>query len=304
MPVKKSFARPMMDESMSPVTPTSQVMPTPPVGESEHPMSCCKYGACDQHSWCGWVGKKILGTFVGILIVYLIVFFGVLIRNEVRKYDFIGQADKPERTIRVEAEGKVSVKPDIAMTTMGMTTESVTVAEAQQKNTEVVNTLISKIKELGVDAADIQTRDYSVYPVYNYLNDGNKPELRGYAISQNVAIKIRDLNKASQVLALAGEVGANNVNGLEFTIDDRDAYLEAARAEALKKVSEKAAALSSKLGLKLSGIVSYDEYEVSNDSYYGAKMFDMGLGGAESAPAIEAGTNDVILHAGVTFELK
>ncbi len=298
MPVKKSFARPMMDEPMAPV------MSSPPVVEAEHPMNCCKYGKCEQHSWCGWVGKKILATFVGILIVYLIVFFGVLIRNEVRKYDFIGQADKPERTIRVEAEGKVSVKPDIAMTTMGMTTEAATVAEAQQKNTEVVNKLVSRIKELGIDAADIQTQDYSVYPAYNYPTDGSKPELRGYTISQNVTIKIRDLNKANQVLGLAGEVGATNVSGLEFTIDDKDAYLEAARAEALKKVGEKAAALSSNLGLRLSGIVSYDEYEASNEAYYGAKVYDMVLESAGSAPQIEAGTNDVVLHVGVTFELK
>ncbi len=298
MPVKKTFARPTMDEPMAPV------VSSPSVAEEEHPMNCCKYGKCDQHSWCGWVGKKILGTFVGILIVYLIVFFGVLIRNEMRKYDFIGQADKPERTIRVEAEGKVSVKPDIAMTTMGMTTEAATVAEAQQKNTEVVNTLVNRIKELGIDAADIQTQDYTVYPAYNYPTDGSKPELRGYTISQNVAIKIRDLTKANEVLGLAGEVGATNVSGLEFTIDDKDAYLEAARAEALKKVSQKAAALSSKLGLRLSGIVSYDEYEASNESYYGAKMYDVSIESAGNAPQIEVGTNDVVLHVGVTFELK
>ncbi len=297
MPVKKSFARPMMDEPMA------SVVTSPLTTEPEHSMNCCKDNKCEERGWCGWVGKKILSTFVGILIVYLIVFLGVLIRNEVRKYDFIGMADKPERTIRVEGEGKVSVKPDIAMTTMGVTTESPTVAEAQQKNTEVVNKLIAKIKELGIDAADMQTRDYSVYPVYNYPADVGTPELRGYTISQNVAIKIRDLSKANQVLALAGEVGATNVSGLSFTIDDKEAYLEEARSEALKKVGEKAQTLSNLLGLKLSGIVSYDEYEASNESYYGAKMYDMALGGG-SAPALEAGTNDVVIRVGVTFELR
>lgn len=300
MPVKKSFARPLMEEPMAPMMPS---LSTP---ESEHPMSCCKYGKCERHGWCGWAGKKLLATFFGILVVYLIVFFGVLIRNEVRKYDFIGQAGKSERTIRVEAEGKVSVKPDIAMTTMGVTTESPTVAEAQQKNTEVVNKLIARIKELGIDAADIQTQDYSVYPAYNYPSDGSKPELRGYTISQNVAIKIRDLAKANQVLALAGEVGATNVSGLQFTIDDKNAYLAAARTDALKKVNEKAQALSTMLGLNLASIVSYDEYEASGNQFMGAKMYDMGMGGSEAMPApqIEAGTNDVILRVGVTFELK
>lgn len=289
-----------MEEPIVPVTP---IMSTP---EPKHKMECCESEGHGKHGWCSWVGKKLIATFVGILIVYLTVFLGVLIRNEVRKYDFIGQADKPERTIRVEAEGKISVKPDIAMTTMGVTTEAATVAEAQQKNTDTVNKLISRVKEVGIDAADIQTRDYSVYPAYNYPTDGSKPQLRGYTISQNVAIKIRDLAKANQVLGLAGEVGATNVSGLEFTIDDKDAYLAQARSEALKKVGEKAEALSSMLGLKLSGIVSYDEYESSGaQPYYGTKMYDMAIGASvESAPSIEAGTNDVVLHVGVTFELK
>lgn len=304
MPVKKSFARPMMDEPMAPIMPVTST----PAPMHDHSMHGCGHEHCEKHGWCGWIGKKLLSTFAGILVVYLIVFFGVLIRNEVRKYDFIGQADRPERTIRVEADGKVSVKPDIAMTTMGVTTEAATVAEAQQKNTDTVNKLVAKVKELGVDAADIQTKDYSVYPAYNYPTDGGKPEPRGYTISQNVAIKIRDLAKANSVLGLAGEVGATNVSGLEFTIDDKEAYLAEARTDALKKVNEKATALSNMLGLKLTGIVSYDEYEssASPQPYYSAKAYDMSVGGAmpSTAPQIEAGTNDVSLHVGITFELK
>lgn len=298
MPVKKSFTRPIADEPMIPVQAT---MHEP---ESEHPMSCCKYGRCDRHSWGGWVGKKLLMTFVGILLVYLIVFLGVLIRNELRKYDNIGMADKPERTIRVEGEGKVSVKPDVAMTTMGVTTEFPTVAEAQQKNTETVNKLVTRLKELGIDSADIQTRDYSVYPSYDYPTN-ESPKLRGYTISQSVAIKIRNLDKANQVLGLAAEVGATNVNGIQFTVDDKDAYLEAARTEALKKVNEKARALSSMLGLNLASIVSYDEYETSAvDPYYGGKMYYEGGMGGGAMTSVEAGTQDVVLRVGVTFELR
>jgi uncharacterized protein YggE len=300
MPVKKSFARPGMDESMIPVMPSVQKPESP-----ERSIDCCKYEKCERHGWCGWVGKKLLSTFVGILIVYMIVFLGVLIRNEIKEYNHIGKAPTMERTIRLEGEGKVSVKPDVAMTTMGVTTEAPTVAEAQQKNTETVNKLIMRIKESGIDSADIQTQDYNVYPVYNYSTEG-EAELRGYTISQNVAIKIRDLSKANQVLALAGEVGATNVSGLQFTIDDKEAYLEEARTEGLKKVAEKAEALSSMLGLNLSAIISYDEYEVSSDPYfYGVKSYSMEMGGNEaSAPQIETGTEDVVLRVGVTFELK
>ncbi len=297
MPVRKSSLRPMMDEPML------REQASEPVKSSMDCSTCDPHTSCVKHTrWAGWMGRKLLVTFIGILIVYLVVLVGALIRNEIRKYDYIGRADKIERTVRVEGEGKVSVKPNIAVVVMGATTEGKTVAEAQSKNTEIVNKLISRLKELGIADPDMQTQDYTVYPLYDYSTDG-KSTIRGYNVSQNVSVKIRDLTKANQVLGLAGEVGATNVSGPEFTIDDREVYLEQARAEALKKVHQKANALSSMLGLRLVSIFSYEEYEGQSGNYP-FKSYDMtGLGGAP-APQIEAGTNEVVMNVVVTFELE
>ena len=62
-----------------------------------------------------------------------------------------------------------------------------------------------RLKELGVESKDIQTANYNVYPQYDYT-DG-KSALKGYQVSQNVTVKIRNLDKADQILGLAGEVG-------------------------------------------------------------------------------------------------
>lgn len=225
-----------------------------------------------------------------------------MIRNNLRTYAAIGKADKMERTLSVEAEGKVTVTPNIAITTMGMTAEGKTVAEAQQKNTDVMNKLIDKVKALGVDKADVQTTNYNIYPNYDYT-DG-KQTIRNYAVNQSVTIKIRDLTKANQVLALAGEVGANNVSGLEFTVDDRDTYKEQARQEALKKVAAKRDALARSLGVKLRSIVTYNEYEVTG-AYGTDSLKYEGMGGSPAVanPTVQAGSNDVVVHVTVVFEV-
>lgn len=251
----------------------------------------------------GPLGRKLMATLLGILLAYLIVYVGTLIKNNLREYSTIGKADKMERTLTVEAEGKVTVTPDIAITTMGMTAEGKTVAEAQQKNTEVMNKLLEKVKALGVDKADVQTANYNIFPNYDY-NEGTQT-IRNYQVNQSVTIKIRDLAKANQVLALAGEVGANNVSGLQFTVDDRDAYKEKARDLALEKVAAKRDALSRSLGVSLRSIVSYNEYEVtgSSDMY---KSYGMG-GTAESAvanPTLETGKNEILMRVTVVFEVK
>lgn len=262
---------------------------------------------CSSAIWStyGDMSRKLMCTLLAIFLVYSIIFVGTLIRNNLKKYDTIGRADAAERTLAVEAEGKVTVNPDIAITTMGMIAEGKTVAEAQQKNTDVMNKLLGKVTELGVDKKDVQTTNYNIYPLYDYTN--GKQTIRGYQVSQSVTIKVRNLDKANAVLALAGEVGANNVSGLQFTIDDREKLREQARQLALKKVAEKRLALMQSLGVRLRTIVSYNEYEVNSG---GVEMKGYGYGGSPandamgSTPAVESGSADVVMHVSVIFEVQ
>lgn len=248
-------------------------------------------------------GRKFLYTLFGVLIAYSIVFLGVLIRNEIKKYNYIGRGPGEGRSITIEALGKVTATPDIAKTTMGMTADGKTVAEAQAKNTTVMNALITKLKALGIAPEDIKTSGYNIYPKYNYTERGGQ-ELVGYEVQQQVTVKIRDLSTSNQVLALAGEVGANSVSGIEFTLDDPEVYKSKARELALQKVAEKARALSHALGVKIVGVMSYNEFEGGGPPVYRSLAFD-GMGGApEGAPTIEPGSNEVVVNASVTFEIR
>ena len=119
--------------------------------------------SCSSSCGCGHFGRKIMWTLAGILLAYVIILVGTMIRNNLQKYNYIGQADRPERTITVQGTGKVTVKPDIAVTTMGVISSAKTVAEAQQKNTEIMNKLIEKVKALGIEEKDIQTTNYIFY---------------------------------------------------------------------------------------------------------------------------------------------
>jgi len=282
MPVKNKMAEPTM------------VMP--------EKKSCCTFAKCN----CGEMVKKIFITLLGILLVYAIVLVGSMIRNNLQQYYFIGQADKMERTITVEAEGKVTATPDIAVTTMGMIAEGKTVAEAQEKNTLVMNNLTAELKKMEIAEGDLQTLNYNIYPHYNYT-EADGQVLDGYEVHQSLKVKIRDLEKASDVLALAGTVGVNSVSGIEFTIDDDEIYKNQAREKALEKVGEKTKMLADSLGIQIIKVVSYNEYVAGDngmpyyeDSYAKAAY---GLGGG-SAPSVQAGSTDVVMNVAVTFEIR
>ena len=134
-------------------------------------------------------GKKILMTILGILMIYAIIFLGTNIRNNIRKFYRIGWADKFERSISIQVDGKATAIPDIAKVQMGAVTSAKTVAEAQKQNTEIMNKLIAKLKELGITKEDMQTTEYTINPQYNYTQESGSI-LIGYEVRNSVKIKI------------------------------------------------------------------------------------------------------------------
>ena len=249
-------------------------------------------------------GKKIIFTLLGILVAYAIVLLGTMIRNNLKAYAFIGRGDRSEHTLLIEAEAKVTAVPDVAVVNMVVIAKGATVAEAQKQSTGVMNTLTEKLKTLGVNESDIQTTNYNVYPKIKYSpTEGEQAD--GYEVNQTVTVKIRNLAKAGEVLALAGTVGVNSVGGVTFTIDDPEVYRSQARSLALTKALEKAKQLSAALGVRVVGVVSYSEYQPGDGAVvaYGRG----GMGGDAvgfGAPSIAAGTNDVVMHVTVAYEIQ
>lgn len=252
--------------------------------------------------------RKLLATLIGILLVYLIVWIGAQIRNELLAYNYIGQADRQLQTITVQGDAEVDVIPDVAKTTIGFRAEAAAVQDAQEENTEVINRLIDGLQGLGIAEKDIQTQNYNVYPRYNYTESRGQ-ELIGYAVDQSVQVTIRDTENANQVLRLAGEVGANSVGSLQFEIDDPEVYEEQARDDAINEAYTKAYELAQRLGVKLVRVVSYNEYSSGNNPYpYAfeerAMAMDSAVGYGGGAPSIQAGSETYVMNVSVTFEIR
>ncbi len=238
-----------------------------------------------------------------VVVIFLVVFLAVLTWNEVKKHDYIGRENQQIYTITIDGEGKITAIPDIAQISLGIQTEKSTVATAQKENTDKMNKIIGELKVMGVEAKDIKTTNYSIYPRYDWL-DGRQL-LRGYIVSQNVSIKIRDLEKVGTIVDKAGSLGANEVGSLNFTIDEPEQIRQEARVKALANAKEKAEALAKVAGVKLGKLVSFSEsgtapMPVYRD--YALKTLDMG-GTAEAAPAVEPGSQDVIVNVMVTYEV-
>lgn len=252
-----------------------------------------------RHALRGLIGVSTL------LALILVIYVGVLARNAFRQYDYIGRSDQQLYTITISGEGKVTAIPDIAQVSLGIETQKTTVAAAQKENTEKMNSLVNQIKDLDIEEKDIKTANYSIYPRYDYLE--GRQVLRGYIVNQSVNVKIRDLEQVAAVLDLAGTAGANQIGGLNFTIDEPEDLRQEAREEALANAKEKADALAKAADVKLGKLVSFSE---SSSGGYPQPVYrtyaledSAGFGGGDIAPEIEPGSQDITVYVTVTYEV-
>lgn len=249
-------------------------------------------------------GRKLMMTLLGVLLVYAIFYVGTLVRNNMKTFDYIGQADKMESTIYVMGVGKVSGNNDIAMTTIGFSNTDKDVAKAQVANKKVMDQIMAELKKMGVADQDMQT-NYTINPDYEYIPDKGSV-LKGYRVSNQLTVKIRDLGKITEILGLAGKYGATEVGGLSFTIDDPENLKTDARNKAVLDAERKAQELASKLGVKLGRLVSYNEYEAGAQDYYMMKSSVMGAeggGGGVGPTAVATGSRDVTMNVNLTYAI-
>ncbi len=245
--------------------------------------------------------KKILLNFFVIVIVslgalYLVKVFDI-------SYPLTLVTTNKSTELAVIGEGKVEVSPDTAYVDAGITVDNRgTVKEVQDTINTINNKIINALRDIGIEKTDIKTSNYSVYPNYKY--DNNINTINGYNGNATVEVKVRNTQTVSQVIETVTSAGANQIQGVRFTIDKPEVFREEARDKAIANAREQAEKMAKNLGIKLGKIVNIIESSSSQPiSLYG-KAYAEGLGGGGGAPIVEQGTQTVTSIVTLYFEKK
>src|SRR3989338_2376618 len=160
-------------------------------------------------------------------------------------------------TVSFSGEGKVVAKPDIAKISLSIVTDALTSKTAQDENSKKSKTVTDYLKKQNIDDKDIKTTGYNIYPQYKYPQYGGQPTVTGYQVNQSMEVRIRDLDKVSNILDGIVASGANQVSQLSFEIDNPDALKSEARAKAIADAKSKANELKSQVGISLGKIINF-----------------------------------------------
>lgn len=209
------------------------------------------------------------------------------------------------RTITVVGEGKTNIKPDIARVNIGVETVKSTVLEASTENKATVEAVVAAFKAAGIEDADIQTSSYSVY-AERFGSDGPLAETDiRYHVSNNVNVKIRDLESVGTLLDAAIEAGANNIYGVEFALDDPTEAQSQARAKAVERAQAKAEELAGLTGVTLGNIVGVSEIIGMGGGFYNGMVSAssyMGMGGGAGTP-VSPGELEVTYQIQISYAI-
>src|SRR3989344_3350543 len=188
-------------------------------------------------------------TFARAALIVLTVYLAALALSALKGLPYIGSGVPASNTISVSGKGEVFAVPDTAEFSASVLETAADVKTAQNAAAKKSNAIIAYVKSAGVAEKDIQTTDYNIAPQHEYQQDRTctsgycppgKQVLSGYQVSETLSVRVRDTNKAGDILAGVGGKGASSVSGLDLTIDDQDALEAEARQKAIDEAKGKA----------------------------------------------------------------
>ncbi len=141
-------------------------------------------------------------------------------------------------TMTLNGAGIIRVQPDSAIVVLGVISESLELRIAQQENAEKVRNIIDTLLRTGIEERNIETESYSIIPQYDYV-EGTQV-FRGYRVTNNLKVTIRDMDRVGAVVDAAVASGANIVYTVNFAISNPSGIYKRALAQAIVDAINKA----------------------------------------------------------------
>lgn len=162
-------------------------------------------------------------------------------------------------TLSMTGHGEIRAVPDMAQVTAGVTTTAPTAAQALSANSARMKGVFAALEKLGVPQKNIQTANFFVSPQYTNGDNNAARRLTGYQVNNDVTARIEDVNKLGGALDALVTAGANQINGVSFSIQNDAPLLEKARAQAIADARARAQTYAKAAGVTLGSILSISE---------------------------------------------
>lgn len=154
------------------------------------------------------------------------------------------------RYISVTGEAQIRVVPNEITVCVGVVTRDPMLSNAVRQNDERVKSVWAVTSEYQIPSRCVQTNYLNVEP--RYEEQGGKPV--GYAVTKQMIITVKDVERFDDFVKSVLEAGANYVNGIDFKSSEIGNFKSQARASAAVAAKSKAEHLAKAMRQKIGKI--------------------------------------------------
>lgn len=207
-------------------------------------------------------------------------------------------------TISVSGQASEEVSPDVAYLSLEVTAENPSSEEAQKESATLMNNIIEKLKQAGVEEGDIETthfnmnliRDFKneLYPMPSPVSDESfsseviakdlPNQIVGYSVSNQVKVTINDLANVSKVIDSASSERNVTINNLSFSLKDKGEATKEVTDQAIADAKGQAERMAKSLDVKIKGVHKVTTSNNAGPTYYANDMMMAKSAGMESTP--------------------
>ncbi len=168
--------------------------------------------------------------------------------------------------LTVVGRGSVEMVPDMATISLGVTSEARTAAAALAANSAATAQMLQEIAQAGIEPRDVQTRGLSLSPRWSNRSGSSnaRSTIVGFSVSNQVTVRVRDIDRLGGILDAVVQNGANQFHGLSFGLQDPVPATDLAREAAVKDAMRKARLYATAAGVELGAIVELSEVGISS----------------------------------------
>jgi uncharacterized protein YggE len=207
-----------------------------------------------------------------------------------------------EGVIEVSAEAEVEVAADVALIDLGVTTRAATAAAAARDNGERMQAVLARVRSAAGAKAQLSTGTYALNPVYTNPRDGTEQRVVAYSATNVTHVRTAELTRVGELIDIAVQAGANQVQRIGFTLGDESAPRDMALRNAVLKARHEAEVIAGALGLKITSVHS----AVVQDTGVPRPLFRealMARADAAGATPVEAGSVPVRARVVLSVEI-
>lgn len=199
---------------------------------------------------------------------------------------------------------QIDVKPDVVTISAGVESQAPTAVEAMRRNAAEMQRVVDLAKAMGIAARDIQTSRISLNAQYDYDQASRKQVFRGYAASNQVSLKLRNIERSGEVLDALVKAGATNIYGPNFSVDDDTDAKAEARQRALargKAQAEQYARAAGYAGVRLLQV--QESITGQTQPFQREAMKSVSIQAADAVAPIEPGMVSTGVSIQLTYEM-